>query len=185
MATVTATRVPLLEREQVPPELQQLYDGLLKQRSVVPNMFKTVAHVPGLALGFAGLLKALLSDGALPGWYKELIATRMSVLCGSHYAIAGHSLSAKQKGASDQQIAAVKADFEAGPFNDQEKLGLRCADRLHRSGREVDDEFFARLKSAFNDQQIVELFAAASVFEFFPRFVDGLRIPITPAPGQG
>jgi len=185
VATATATRISLLEREQVPPELQQLYDALLKQRGVVPNMFRTVANVPSLALGFAGLLKALLSDGALPGSYKELIATRMSVLCGSEYAVAGHSLSAKQKGASAEQIAAIKADFETGPFNDQEKLGLRCADRLHRSGAEIDDEFFARLKSAFNDQQIVELFAAASVFEFFPRFVDGLRIPITPPPRQG
>jgi AhpD family alkylhydroperoxidase len=185
VVTETTTRVPLLEREQVPPELQQLYDALLKQRGVVPNMFRTVANVPGLALGFAGLLKALLSDGALPGWYKELIATRMSVLCGSQYAVAGHALSAKQKGASEQQIAAVKADFETGPFNDQEKLGLRCADRLHRSGREIDDEFFGRLKAAFNDQQIVELVASASVFEFFPRFVDGLRIPITPPPRQG
>jgi AhpD family alkylhydroperoxidase len=183
--TETTTRVPLLEREQVPTELQALYDALLKQRGVVPNMFKTVANVPGLAMGFAGLLKALLSDGALPGWYKELIATRMSVLCGSQYAVAGHSLSARQKGASDQQITAIKADFEAGPFNDQEKLGLRCADRLHRSGREVDDGFFGRLKAAFNDQQIVELIATASVFEFFPRFVDALRIPITPAPKQG
>jgi AhpD family alkylhydroperoxidase len=185
VATAIATRIPLLERTQVPPELQQLYDILLQQRGVVPNMFKTVAHVPALALGFAGLLKALLSDGALPGWYKELIATRMSVLCGSQYAVAGHSLSAKQKGASDQQIAAVKADFERGPFSDQEKFGLRCADRLHRSGNEIDDEFFARLKTAFSDQQIVELIAAASVFEFFPRFVDGLRIPITPPPRQG
>ena len=185
MATATETRIPLLEREQVPPELQQLYDVLLNQRGVVPNMFKTVAHVPALAIGFAGLLKALLSDGALPGWYKELIATRMSVLCESHYAVAGHSLSAKQKGASDQQIAAVKANYESGPFTDEEKLGLQCADRLHRSGREIDDAFFEKLKATFNDQQIVELFAAASVFEFFPRFVDGLRIPITPPPRQG
>jgi AhpD family alkylhydroperoxidase len=175
----------MLDRDQVVPELQQLYDILLQQRGVVPNMFKTVAHVPPLALGFAGLLKALLSDGALPGWYKELIATRMSLLCGSQYAVAGHSLSAMQKGASDQQIAAAKADYESGPFNDQEKLGLRCADRLHRSGGEIDDAFFETLQAAFNDQQIVELFAAASVFEFFPRFVDGLRIPITPPPRQG
>jgi alkylhydroperoxidase family enzyme len=176
------TRIPLLERDQVPTELGILYDALLQQRGVVPNMFKTVAHAPALALGFAALLKPLLSDGALPGWYKELIATRMSVLCGSEYATAGHGTSAKQKGASDAQIAAVKWDFESGPFSDSEKLGLRCADRLHRSGRELDDEFYAKLKIVFSDQQIVELVATASVFEFFPRFVDGLRIPITRAP---
>jgi alkylhydroperoxidase family enzyme len=175
-------RIPLLERDQVPPELAPLYDALLQQRGVVPNMFKTVANVPGLALGFAGLLKALLRDGALPGWYKELIATRMSVLCGSEYATSGHAISAKQKGASDAQIAAVKSGFENGPFSDSEKLGLRCADRLHRSARDLDDEFYARVKAVFTDQQIVELVATASVFEFFPRFVDGLRIPITPAP---
>ena len=173
-------RIPLLDRDQVPPEIGALYDALLQQRGVVPNMFKTVAHAPVLTLGFAALLKPLLSDGALPGWYKELIATRMSVLCGSEYATAGHATSAKQKGASDVQIAAVKSDFESGPFSDSEKLGLRCADRLHRSGRELDDEFYAKLKHVFTDQQIVELVATASVFEFFPRFVDGLRIPLTP-----
>jgi AhpD family alkylhydroperoxidase len=159
-----------------------LYDVFLQQRGVVPNMFKTVAHAPALALGFAALLKPLLSDGALPGWYKELVATRMSVLQGSNYAVTAHSLSAKQKGATEEQIGAVKADFERGPFSDAEKLGLRCGDRLHYSASHIDDDFYANLKSAYSDAQIVELIATASVFEFFPRFVDALRIPVTPKP---
>jgi AhpD family alkylhydroperoxidase len=175
-------RIPLLEREQVSSDLQALYDALIKPRGVVPNMFKTVAHVPALAIGFAALLKPLLSDGALPGWYKELIATRMSVLLGSRYAIAGHALSARQKGASEEQIEAVRADFAAGPFTQKEKLGLRCADRLHHSAQDITDDFFAELKTEFTAPQIVELIAAASVFEFFPRFVDALQIPVTPAP---
>ena len=175
-------RIPMLERDQVPPELGGLYDALLQQRGVVPNMFKTVAQTPALALGFAALLKPLLSDGALPGWYKELVATRMSVLQGSAYAVAGHSLSARQKGATEAHIVAVKADFESGPFTEAEKLGLRCADRLHHSAREIDDAFYAKLKGVYNDPQIVELIATASVFEFFARFVDALRIPLTPAP---
>jgi uncharacterized peroxidase-related enzyme len=174
------SRIPMLEREQVPPELGILYDALLQQRGVVPNMFKTVAQAPALALGFAALLKPLLSDGALPGWYKELVATRMSVLQGSLYAVTAHSLSARQKGATEEQIVAVKADFESGPFTEAEKLGLRCGDRLHHSPREIDDAFYAKLKAVYSDPQIVELIATASVFEFFPRFVDALRIPVTP-----
>jgi uncharacterized peroxidase-related enzyme len=174
-------RIPMLERDQVPPELGALYDALLQQRGVVPNMFKTVANTPALALGFAALLKPLLSDGALPGWYKELVATRMSVLQGSNYAVTAHSLSAKQKGATEEHITAIKADFESGPLTNAEKLGLRCADRLHHSAHEIDDVFYAQLKAVYNDQQIVELVATAAVFEFFPRFVDALRIPTTPA----
>ncbi len=172
----------MLERDQVPPELGAVYDALLAQRGVVPNMFKTVANTPGLALSFAGLLKALLSDGALPGWYKELIATRVSVLQGSEYAVAAHALSARQKGANEDQIAAVQNDFEAGPFSEAEKTGFRCAERIHRSGRDLDDALFAQLKSFYDDRQIIELVATASVFECFPRFVDALRIPLTPPP---
>jgi uncharacterized peroxidase-related enzyme len=180
--TTNTTRVPLLERDQVIPEVANVYDALLKARGVVPNMFKTLAHTPALALATAGYLKALLSDGALAGSYKELIATRLSVLLGSEYAIKAHALSARQKGASEAQIAAARGDYENGPFTEVEKLGFRAAERLHRSAAEITDEFFETLKQHFTDSQIVELIATAAAFELFPRFVDGLRIPITPAP---
>jgi len=73
-------RIPMLERDQVSAEVGALYDALIEQRGVVPNMFKTIAHTPPLALGFAAFLKSLMGDGALPGCYKELIATRVAVL---------------------------------------------------------------------------------------------------------
>ena len=183
MADKTDTaRIALLERDQVSPEIAAVYDALLKQRGVVPNMFKTLAHTPALAMGVAGFLKPLLSDGALSGWYKELVATRLSALMHSGYAVAGHALSARQKGASEAQIVAVQGDFESGPFTETEKLGFRCADRLHQSAQKVDDVFFAQLKSAYTDPQIVELVATAAAFELFPRLVDGLRIPTTAIP---
>ncbi len=73
-------RIPLLERHQVPPEIGAIYDALLAQRGAVPNMFKVLAHTPPLAHGIAAFLKPLLGDGTLPGWYKELVATRIAVL---------------------------------------------------------------------------------------------------------
>ena len=78
-------RIPMLERNQVPEELGKLYDVLLEQRGVVPNMFKTIAHTPALALGIAAFLRPLLGDGALSGWYKELVATRVAILQGCDY----------------------------------------------------------------------------------------------------
>ena len=173
------TRIPMLERDQVAPEVAAMYDVLLAQRGVVPNMFKTVAHIPAMAQGFAAFLKPIVGDGALPGWYKELIAVRVCHLHDFEYGIKAHSLSAKQKGATDEQIDSAK-DFERGPFTESEKLGFRFADRLHRSAREIDDDFYAKLQSVYNNLQILELAAVAAAFEFFPRFVDGLRIPVTP-----
>jgi 4-carboxymuconolactone decarboxylase len=175
------SRIKLLEREQVSPEAAALYDALLAQRSVVPNMFKVLSYSPDIAKGVAGFLKPMLSDGALPGWYKELIAVRISILCESQYAIRAHSASARQKGASEAQISGV-SDFDSGPYSDKEKLGFRLADRLHRGAGNVDDAFYAQLNAEFSDAAIMELFLTAAAFELFPRFIDGLRIPVTPLP---
>src|SRR6266545_2774506 len=114
-------RILLLDRDQVSSEIAAVYDALLKQRGVVPNMFRTLAHAPALALGVAGFLKALLSDSALPGWYKELVATRLSVLQNSQYAISAHAVSAKQKGASDDQIRTVRSE--------ERRVGKECRSR--------------------------------------------------------
>jgi alkylhydroperoxidase family enzyme len=88
---------------------------------------------------------------------------------------------AKQKGATEEQIAGVR-DFRRAPFTDREKLGFECADRLHESPESVDDKFYERLEKAFNREEIIELFASAAAFEFFTRFVDALQIPVTPLP---
>lgn len=173
------SRIRLLEREAVVPEAAALYDALLAQRGVVPNMFKVLAYSPDIAKGVAGFLKPLLSDGALPGWYKELVAVRVSILCESEYAIRAHSILAQKKGASPGQMAAV-ADFENGPYSEKEKLGFRLAGRLHGGGRQVNDAFYGELQSNFEDAELVELFLTAAAFEMYPRFIDGLRIPVTP-----
>ena len=174
------SRIRMLERHEVTPELGALYDALLQQRGVVPNMFKTLANSPALLHGVVAFLKPIVGDGALPGWYKELIAVRICLLHKFEYGIRAHSLSAKQKGARDVQISALE-DFEHGPFTDAEKLGFRYADRLHKAC-DIDDGFYAQLKAYYNELQIMELTAVAAAFEFFPRFIGALRIPITPAP---
>src|SRR6202790_845526 len=86
------SRIKLLERDAITPEAAALYDALLAQRGVVPNMFKALAYAPDIAKGVAGFLKPLLRDGALLWWYKELIAVRISMLCESEYAIRAHSI---------------------------------------------------------------------------------------------
>lgn len=175
------SRVRLLERNEVTPEIGTVYDMLLAARGVVPNMFKVLAHAPAIAPAVAGFLKPLLADGALKGWYKELVAVRISQCSSCEYAIRAHGISARQKGASEEQIASV-ANFENSSFSEKEKLGFRLADKLHNSGPAIDDDFFFELRANFSEPELVELFLTAAAFEMFPRFIDGLRIPTTPPP---
>lgn len=52
-------RVPYLERDQVPTEVQGVYDTLTKAIGRVPNFFKVLAHFPKGVIGYTGLGGAL------------------------------------------------------------------------------------------------------------------------------
>lgn len=181
LSSQTEGRLPLLERDQVTVELAAVYDKLMADRGMVPNMFKTVGHTPELAMGFAAFLKPLMGNGALTSLYKELIATRVAFLNECEYCISSHSYLARLAGASDEQIAGIR-DYEHALFNEAEKAGFRYADKIHISAHGVDDTVYANAHKYFDDKQMIELTAVAAAFEFFPRFVNALRIPVTPLP---
>ncbi len=174
-------RVPLLERDQVPDDVAALYDQLLRDRGVVPNMFKALANVPALALGVPALLKPLMGEGALPASYKELIATHVAALNLCDYCVSAHRHLALKRGATTEQIAALSA-FDSGPFTNSEKAGFRYASLLHQSGHAISEQAFATVREHFSPQQIVELTAVTAAFEFFSRINSALQIPVTPIP---
>jgi uncharacterized peroxidase-related enzyme len=179
--SIQEARVPLLEREQVTTEASMLYDKLLSDRGCVPNMFKALANVPALALGIAAMLKPLMGEGALIGWYKELIATRVASLNQCEYCISAHRYLALQRGATPAQVASFDS-FETGPFTEKEKAGFRYASLLHISGHAIDEAAFTAVRNHFSAEELVELTAVAAAFEFFPRFNSALHIPVTPLP---
>jgi uncharacterized peroxidase-related enzyme len=179
--SIAESRVPLLERDEVSTEVAQLYGKLLADRGVVPNMFKALANVPALALGIAEFLKPLMADGALPGWYKELIATRIASLNRCDYCISAHRFLALKRGATLGQVASYD-NFEKGPFSDKEKAGFRYASLLHQSGHAANEAAFDAVSEHLNCQEIIELTAVASAFEMFARINSSLRIPVTPIP---
>ncbi len=174
-------RVPLLERDQISDEVIDLYDHLLAERGVVPNMFKALANAPALAFGITALLRPLMGEGALPGWYKELIATRVASLNQCDYCVSAHRHLAAKRGATPSQIASYD-HFELGPFSDKEKAGFRYAGVLHLSGHAVNEAAFEDVSAHFNPAELVELTSVAAAFEFFSRFNSALRIPVTPLP---
>jgi uncharacterized peroxidase-related enzyme len=158
-----------------------LYDKLQADRGCVPNMFKALANVPSLALGIAALLNPLMGEGALVGWYKELIATRVASLNDCEYCVSAHRYLASQRGATQEQVESYDS-FETGPFTEKEKAGFRYASLLHVSGHAIDEAAFAAISAHFNAEELIELTAVAAAFEFFPRFNSALHIPVTPLP---
>jgi AhpD family alkylhydroperoxidase len=180
MTTADACRISLKQSSEVNDRVAKIYEAFIERRGVVPNMFKVWAHAPALLETAAPFSWALLGDGALPGFYKELIATRVSLLEECEYGVRAHEKLALNKGATAEQVAAMDGP-QQGPFTAREKLGFAYAERVLHGSATVDDTDFEALKEQFTEAEIVELTAVAAGLLFFTRFINTLRIPITQA----
>ena len=62
-------------------------------------------------------------------------------------------------------------DKSLEPFSESERLALEYADRLAIDHHNMDDEFFARLKEHYSDEQILELGMMIGQFIGFGRLL--------------
>jgi alkylhydroperoxidase family enzyme len=62
-------------------------------------------------------------------------------------------------------------------YDDRERTVLEYADAMTVTGRDVSDELFARLRSFFNEEEIVELTMIIAFENSSSKFNRALRVP--------
>ena len=73
------------------------------------------------------------------------------------------------RGVTEELYAHVE-DPADGDYSEQERLAIEYADKFALDHRSLDDAFFARMKAAFTDAEIVELTAMIGNWLAFGRF---------------
>jgi alkylhydroperoxidase family enzyme len=89
---------------------------------------------------------------------------------------------ARQRGASGEVVEAVQDRGGRAAIEQLDagwRVALEYADVVHRSGHDVSDELYARLATAWDPGQIVELTLVIGMTEYFNRFNDSLRVEPT------
>ena len=89
---------------------------------------------------------------------------------------------ARQKGASAELVDAVQDRGGRDPIDRLEagwRAALEYADVVHRSGHDVSDQLYGKLRAAWDDGQIVEITLVIGMTEYFNRFNDSLRVEPT------
>lgn len=80
-------------------------------------------------------------------------------------------------GLSDEKILAL-ADYATSPlYSEVERVTLEYADSMTITGSEVSNEFFARLREFYNDDELVELTEIIAWENASSKFNRALRIP--------
>ena len=62
----------------------------------------------------------------------------------------------RKAGLSDEKLRAVLGD-DLNPFKDTERLVIELADALTETPSNVSDELYARLRSQFSEEQLMQL----------------------------
>ncbi|HSL51334.1 MAG TPA: hypothetical protein VK878_19860 [Candidatus Deferrimicrobiaceae bacterium] len=75
-----------------------------------------------------------------------------------------------QAGADEAKVGDVRTWRESPRFSDAERVALEYAEAMTITGQRVSDELFARLKTFYDEAQIVELTAAVALENFRSKF---------------
>lgn len=78
-------RLKKLERHEVDPEIQAIYDVYLKERGNIPNAFKTFAHIPAYLTTMIAHYREVMFAGEVPFKLKELLFVHVSRLNSCRY----------------------------------------------------------------------------------------------------
>lgn len=78
-------RVRPIEADEAPADVRVVYEQVESVFGVVPNLLKTMAHVPAAVAPFAMFLGAFRSAGRIDQRTKELAILMASLQNGCHY----------------------------------------------------------------------------------------------------
>ena len=80
-------------------------------------------------------------------------------------------------GVLEEKILALDEYADSLLYDAKEKAALEYADAITLSGRDVDDELFARVRGYFDDEELVELTAVIAWENSSSKFNRALRVP--------
>lgn len=164
------------------PQFAERFTHYERTRGFLPNSILTMGRRPAIAEAFMQLNQAVLYEGTVPEETKMLVSLVASQAAGCRYCEAHMANLSSIYSASDAKVAAVW-DYEASPlFSDAERAALRVAHKAGLVPNQTSEEDFAALREHFDDDQIVEIVAAISLFGYLNRWNDTMATVLEEPP---
>ena len=171
------SRIKPIEEADAPIFLKPLYIGFKKIAGKVGTSLKVSAHRPSIAW-FANLFGlAIEKSGTVEKRIHFLAQLRAAQTVECPFCIDIIPALGKKSGLlTDAEIAAVSHYFDSNLFSVREKVALEYAEAVSKTPVKVSDEMFERLKTYFNEKQIVELTASIAYENYRARFNHALHV---------
>jgi uncharacterized peroxidase-related enzyme len=168
-------RVSMVEKENAPPMVKELYEKNIQNSGRVLNLFKVMGHLPYIGLNFQRLGNSILKGEGLSPKLRELAILRVGFTTRCRYEMTQHTTIALRAGASKKQIEEIGQWKISREFSNEEKAVLAYADEVEIN-IQVRDETFNALRASLNEQSIVELTTVIAYYGMACRILEALKV---------
>jgi uncharacterized peroxidase-related enzyme len=144
-----------------------------------PNSVKTMYHRPDIAYAFIALNKSVMENkGRVTSDLKRMIGYVSSNVAGCRYCQAHTIRAAERYGAELEKMENIW-EFKTYPaFSEPERIALEFAVVSSSIPNNVDDTIAEKLRTHWNDGEIVEILGVISLFGFLNRWNDSMGTEI-------
>ncbi|MFA5552332.1 MAG: carboxymuconolactone decarboxylase family protein [Trueperaceae bacterium] len=123
-----------------------------------------------------GRLEAYVRRSGLENSLLELVKMRASQINGCGYCLDMHSKDARAGGETEQRLHVLPAWREAPFYTDRERAALEWAEAVTLvSANNVDDELYARVRTQFDEKELVDLTLAITAINSWNRLAISFR----------
>jgi 4-carboxymuconolactone decarboxylase len=170
-------RVKLIQKEQAPPEIKELFQQIESNGARIINFYKVLANSPHVARNAIRLGNSLIGRTTLSPKLRELTIMRIAKLCDCEYEWVQHTPVALQSGVSRAQLDAIGSWKESNNFDEEERAILQYVDEVAQNVK-VADATFEALNKYLNEQNIVEVTLAIGWWGMLARLFVPLEVEV-------
>src|SRR6476661_5894578 len=117
------------------------------------------AYQPKMMMGMGKFNQAVRKAHTVDERLKNLVELKGAQMIGCEFCVDLGSQICRNSGFSDDELLALARYRQSDVFTEREKAALDYAVAVMRTPVEVTDELFARVRSYFDDRQLVEITA--------------------------
>ena len=173
-------RVKYLDRDDLPEEHRKAFADLVEQRGTpVGNIFRTMAHTPGLLRRFLALGGDLRNKTKIDPQLRELAILTVGRLAKADYEFTHHWNLALRAGVPREKLEQLDRYENTPVFTPQDRAVIKYAEEATSDIR-VSDKTFDALRSFLDDQRIVELVLEVAFYNMVVRFLEPLGVELEP-----
>ena len=121
--------------------------------------FEIWAYQPAMLVGMGRFNQAVRKGKAVDQRIKNLIELKGAQMIGCEWCVDLGSQICRNSGFSDEELLALPRYRSSSLFTDREKAALDYTVAVMRTPVEVTDELFTRVRSYFDERQLVEITA--------------------------